>query len=370
MMIQKHLAAVLCLFLVCTGCREQHPYVFPGESWEVSTPAEQGLDPGSFQKALKYLESESKQDGIRELLVVRNGYVIYAGPDTDTVHNIWSCSKVFTSTVLGLLVDDGVLTLEDKAVRYEPLLEENYPEVSLRHFTTMTSGYSARGDSRWPTADYEDWSWTVYEPDAPYFPPGEAFAYWDEAQMMFGRVLTQVLDEPMKVFLQRRITDPIGMGEWQWGMEGELNGIQINNGCTNVMVNASQLARFGLLFLNKGNWDGDQLISRQWVEEATSVQVTVDVPVGDTDRKATVGSGCYGFNWWVNGPLPNGEFKLPGAPEGCFFASGLNNNKCIVVPDWNMVIVRMGQDGHPDRKDEVYGTFLKLIGESITGRVN
>ena len=57
--------------------------------------------------------------------------------------------------------------------------------------------------------------------------------------------------------------------------------------------------------------------------------------------------------------------KLPGAPEGTFFASGLNNNKCIVIPGWNMVVVRMGQDGHPPEKDLVYGRFLNMIEKAI-----
>jgi hypothetical protein len=57
--------------------------------------------------------------------------------------------------------------------------------------------------------------------------------------------------------------------------------------------------------------------------------------------------------------------KLPGAPQGCFFASGHNNNKCFVIPQWNMVVVRMGEDGHPPNKDDVYGSFLKKLGEAI-----
>jgi hypothetical protein len=87
--------------------------------------------------------------------------------------------------------------------------------------------------------------------------------------------------------------------------------------------------------------------------------------MGDTDRASTIGPGCYGFNWWVNGRMADGRMKLPGAPEGTFFASGLNNNKCLVIPDWNMVVVRMGQDGHPPDKDRVYGTFLQLMEQAM-----
>ncbi len=195
--------------------------------------------------------------------------------------------------------------------------------------------------------------------------PGTAYAYWDEAQMMFGRVLTRVLQQTMHDFLTERITEHIGMGPWRWLPEQTVDGIDINNGCTNVHVNARQLARWGWLFLNEGNWNGKQLISRDWIKMATTVQVPSTIPVADTDRKSTVGPGCYGFNWWVNGRKADGQMKLPGAPEGCYFASGHNNNKCIVIPEWNMVIVRMGEDGHPKNPDLVYGKFLQMMGNAI-----
>ena len=76
-------------------------------------------------------------------------------------------------------------------------------------------------------------------------------------------------------------------------------------------------------------------------------------------------AGCYGFNWWVNGEKPDGNLKLPGAPEGCYFASGANNNKCFVIPEGNMVVVRMGTDENIDDADAVYGNFLKMLGEAL-----
>jgi len=358
----------LSLIAVClplTAAARAGRNVFPGNQWEQRSPESQGVNPQRLQTALNYLEAQCLAHGIRQVVLVRNGTLIHAGPEADKRHNIWSCSKTFTSTVLGLLVDDGVVSLDDRAAQYEALLNEKYPTVTLRHFTTMTSGYSARGRSRWNPAQYADWSQTVYEPEDPCFAPGSAYAYWDEAQMMFGRVLTQILKKEMRVFLKERITDPIGMGDWSWGPEQELNGIPINNGCTSVHVTPKQLARWGWLFLNEGNWKGRQLISAEWVKMATGVQVPSSIPVADTDRKETVGPGCYGFNWWVNGKRADGTWKLPGAPPGCYFASGFNNNKCIVIPAWNMVVVRMGEDGHPPDKDRVYGTFLKMLGEAI-----
>ena len=347
------------------ACNFHASHVFPEDEWLISTPEEQVINNEKMKNALKYLSSESEHNKNKEVLIIRNGYQIFGGENIDSMHNIWSCSKTFTSTVLGLLVDDGVIAPDDKAAKYEPLLKKFYPDVTFRQFATMTSGYSARGDSRWSDTDYADWSWTVYEPEEPLFPAGTAYAYWDEAQMMFGRVLTQILQKSMKEFLMVRITNKIGMGNWDWYPEKDLNGIPINNGCTNVIINAKQFARWGWLFLNEGNWNGEQIISKKWMNMATSVQVPATLPIGDTDRKNTIGPGCYGFNWWVNGKKADGTLKLPGAPEGCYFASGLNNNKCIVIPQWSMVIVRMGEDGHPENPDLVYGTFLKMMGDAI-----
>ncbi len=351
--------------LMHSACAWQQTIVFPGEEWIINDPEDQGVDTVKFQEALDYLESHSLHNGNRELVVIRNGYMIHAGEHIDSVHNIWSCSKTFTSTVLGLLIEDGVVGLDDLAYIYEPLLKEKYSGVSFRHFTTMTSGYGAVGESRWGDADYADWSWTPYEPDTPYFAPGTAYAYWDEAQMMFGRVLTVVLQRTMHDFLSERVTGPIGMGPWRWLPEQTVYGLDVNNGCTDVYVNARQLARWGWLFLNEGNWDGRQLISKDWIKMATTVEVPATVPVADTDRKSTVGPGCYGFNWWVNGLKADGQMKLPGAPEGCYFALGYNHNMCIVIPAWSMVVVRMGEDGHPENRDLIYGKFLQMIGNSI-----
>ena len=152
--------------------------------------------------------------------------------------------------------------------------------------------------------------------------------------------------------------------QWRWGTEGALDSIPINNGCTSVSLSALQLARWGWLFANSGNWDGQQLVSKDWVDAAGSVQVSAALPVADTDRRNVVGPGCYGFNWWVNGRKSDDAWKLPGAPPDCFFAVGFNNNRCFVLPSWRMVVVRMGEDGNIPDADLVYGRFLQMLGEA------
>lgn len=347
--------------------------VFPGDDWQRAEPASQGVDRARLEAAVRYLEEHSGRDGMRQLVIVRNGYLVWSGDDVGKVHGIWSCTKSFTSTCLGLLVDDGKCTLDTPARQFLPEMAESYPRVTLRHFATMTSGYRAVGDE--PRGGYlHGPSTTPLVPSPrPLFAPGTHYAYWDSAMNQFAHVLTRIAGEPLDELFKRRIADPIGMDpkEWRWGDCGEREGLRVNGGSGNqaghVFVSARQMARFGWLFLRRGNWSGRQLISRQWVEQATSVQVPADLPLGHPES-GIPGPGVYGYNWWRNGRHPDGRPKWPGAPATTFAASGYNNNEMFVVPDWNLVIVRLGLD-QSDREitDAEYGRFLQRIGEAITG---
>jgi CubicO group peptidase (beta-lactamase class C family) len=353
------LVAIGTIFSACIPAASE--MTFPGEEWQRVEPESQNVNEVVMLEALDYLESKSFENSNKEVMIIRNGLVVYAGSSTDKTHNIWSCSKSFTSTVLGLMIEEGKCQLDDPVYEYEPLLEEQYATVTFRHFATMTSGYDAVGDTRW-NEESKDWSLTPYDPGEPIFEPGTQFAYWDEAMMMKGRVLTKILGQTMQSYLEEKITSKIDFGKWEWYNEGEIDEISINNGCTNVMVNATQLARFGHLYLNKGNWNGTQLIPESWVEMATTVQVPESIPVADTDRKNTRGSGAYGFNWWINGGLS----PMPDAPPRTYYASGLNHNVCFVIPEWNMVIVRMGVDGNPpEGKHVIWNEFLKRLSDAI-----
>jgi len=343
--------------------------VFPGSDWEVATPESQGVDSAKLREAVALLDKTVGKDGVRELVVIRNGRLIWQGDDIDKVHGVWSFTKSFTSTTLGLLIDDGKTTLDTKAKDILPELAAAYPEVTLRHFATMTSGYRAVNDE--PRGSYLHGPSTtpfLPNPEPLFTPPGSKFAYWDSAMNEFANVLTRVAGEPLQELFRRRIADPIGMNgtNWRWGNLGTVGGISVNGGSGNnggvMKISARDTARFGLLFLNRGKWKDRQLISAQWVDEATKVQVPASLPHGFAERTSE-GPGEYGFNWWINGIEPDGQRKYPGAPSGTYVGAGFNNNRCFVIPEWNMVIVRLGLDGNS--KDKVWSDFLAKVGEAI-----
>lgn len=341
-------------------------------SLAVATPESQGVDSKRLQDALDYLKAHSPSDGVRQVVILRHGRIIHAGEGADERHGVWSCTKSFTSTVLGLLIDDGKCSLDALAADIDPAMKAAYPDVTLRHFTTMTSGYRALGDEPRSDGYSHGPSSTPFLPNPkPLFAPGTKYAYWDSAMNQFAQLLTRIADEKIEDFFQRRIADPIGMDPdgWDWG-EFDAEPHPINGGSGNsgrhMFITARQMARFGQLFLDGGRWGDERLISRAWVERATRTQVPTDMPLGHPES-GIEGPGMYGFNWWTNGVKPDGKRKWPGVPADAYAASGYNNNDMFIIPSWDVLAVRLGTDQADGYtiSDDVYAGFLRRLGRAV-----
>jgi len=337
--------------------------VFPGSSWEVATPESQNIDSAKLQAAVNYLRDHSGSNGIKRLIIVRNGRVIWQGSEVNRRQRVWSVTKAFTSTAQGLLIEDGKCTLDTLAAKYNPRdLAEYYPKVTLRHFATMTSGYDGVGGSYDFDEKHRGDENALARPLPPFFAPGTKYQYWDEATQRYGYVLTQIAGEPLYDYLKRRIFTPIGITDTDW--QADVTG-KVPNWTGGLVISAADLARFGHLFLNEGNWAGKQLISASWVREATSVQVPPSIPnyLANSDRK---GSGVYGYHWWPNGVTPEGKRRLPDAPLCTYSRSGYNNNDLFIIPAWNVITVRLGTDqAEHNITTAEYNIFLKKLGEAI-----
>jgi len=371
-MERARLPLTVILLIFSLSATAEPEMTFPGKQWQEAKPESQGVDSAKLDEAISYLKSNSGPDGVTELVIIRNGCMIWKGTNIDKMHGVWSLTKSFTSTVLGLLIDDGKATLDTPAKDYVHSMAEIYPDITLRHFTTMTSGYYAVGDKT--SGSYKHGpSSTPFEPaPTPLFkPPGLRYAYWDSAMNQFANVLTRIAGEPIEDLFKRRIADPIGMDRtrWDWGDFGVIDGIVVNGGSGNsnkhIFISARELARFGHLFLNRGKWKDKQLISAAWVDMATRPHVPASTPL--EPLSGADGRGVYGFNWWANGIGPEGKRNWPGAPPDTYSASGYNNNDMFVIPSWNMVIVRLGLDQNDFLiTDAIYSTFLEKVVQAIT----
>lgn len=341
--------------------------VFPGAEWEETTPESVGLDQNRLNEAVEILATRVGRDGANRLVIVRHGKIVWKGPESDQRQGVWSMTKSFTSTVAGVLIEDKKCSLDTKISDVLPSLKPTYDAVTIRHLLTMTSGYRAMGDE--PRGDYlHGPSPTPFipNPEPLFTPPGTQYAYWDSAMNLFGLVLTKLAGEPMAEVFRRKVAEPIGMKNWDWGDFGKVDGIIINGGSGNsnrhVKISACDMARFGWLMLNRGRWRNNQIIPEWWVREATRVQVPATLPWAQPESKID-GRGVYGFNWWVNGIRADGKLALPALPAGSFWAAGHNNNRCFVVPEWDMVIVRLGLDGKAS--EDAWNEFLSKVHDAI-----
>jgi CubicO group peptidase (beta-lactamase class C family)/murein DD-endopeptidase MepM/ murein hydrolase activator NlpD len=346
--------------------------IFPGRQWTEATPESQGVDSAKLKAAVAYMDGEFGSDGAQELVIVRNGRLIHKGPDSDAYHNAWSCTKTFTSTVLGVLAAEGKCSLDDLAVKYLPELDDEYPAyagIRLRHLASMSSGYKGQVVN---VSAEQPWGEPIayLKPTAPLFEPGTRVQYHDHQVFVLGRILNRLAGQSEASVFRQRIAEPIGMTRWDWSVSGPVDGLDLNNaaGTPNtpgIQTTAVQMARFGLLYLSRGRWDGQQLLPAAFVDEATRNQV------------AGVGAsaflhGRYGFYWWTNDIKPDGRRPWPSAPPRTYTSHGHSANFCFVIPEWNMVVVRMGTHSIAAGVRGIYeieakwDTFFARLAEALT----
>lgn len=313
--------------------------VFPDQVWETAAPESQGVHPAGLDAAMRHMASLVGTDGASQTVVVRHGRIIWRGDHIDSWHNVFSCTKSFLSIVTGLLIDDGKLSAETRLYEFVPALKEFYPDMTAARCLSMTCGYSAVNLS-YP-----------FTPAPPLFKDGAAFHYHPNnvALNMLALALTKAGGEPLDSLFKRRIADPIGMGDrWIWGDFGYVDGVKVNGGggCQfkGIHISAEGIARVGLLLLNKGKWNGQQLLSAGWIAKATVPQSPASLPMHDPNEWYKTILGAYGYGFWVNGIRPDGKRIWPDAPVSTFALQGNYNNICFVVPDWDMVIARLGTD--------------------------
>jgi CubicO group peptidase (beta-lactamase class C family) len=309
---------------------------FPEAEWAVSQPEARGLSSAQVGEAIARLKAVVGQEGVAQTMLIRNGFVVWAGPDIDKKHAVWSCTKSFLSVCLGLLVDDGKCRTNDLASLYLPELAKDYPAVTLEHLATFTSGMHLEPSSP--------------EPGPPDYPVGTAMNYNMQSDLL-ALILTKIAGESLRDLFQRRIGEVIGIrpGDWEWRSVRNHDGLAVNGGAgmpeSGVHTNARTMARLGWLLANEGNWNGRQVLSPEYVRYATSVRVPAEMP--SYDPKAWyygILPGRYGLNFWVNGADAAGRRLWPSAPAGSFALQGNKNNICIVVPAWKLVLVRLAED--------------------------
>jgi CubicO group peptidase (beta-lactamase class C family) len=320
-----------------------------GGQWQESTPGDLGLD----ARVLERLAATARKARSKCLLVARDGQIAgewyFDGTDAETTHPVFSVTKSVTSTLVGIAQDDGDLDVTRPAATWIPDWRGTpSSQVNVQNLLSNDSG------REWsPQIDY---SRLVGSEDMTAFAvgldqaarPGTTWAYNNSAIQTLEPVLEQATGQDVATFARERLFAAIGMDHTFMGRDGARNTMTYSG----VTSTCRDLARFGVLMLEGGRWDGRQVVSRRWVEAATG-------------RPSTRLNAAYGLLWWLNhrglvtGPLSQARLAdlarpstsnstrrgryVPGAPEDVFWAVGLGGQVVQVDPATGTVVVRLGE---------------------------
>jgi len=318
-----------------------------------STPERQGISSAAILAFVNRADSEI--DAMHSFMLVRHGRVVAEGwwspYDSATPHMLYSLSKSFTSTAVGLAIAEGKLSLDDQVMKFFPDEAPASPSTNLqsmrvRDLLRMATGHdremppwrwNGNPDSAPPPT--QTWTKTFLAQPVP-FKPGTHFLYNSPATYMLSAIVQKVTGQTVVDYLRPRLFQPLGIDHPVWGASPQ--GVSL--GAFGLLIRTEDIARFGQLYLRKGKWNGRQLVPAAWVTAATSLEVANgSSPESDWDQG-------YGYQFWRsrhNSFRGDGAFGqyclvLPDVDAVVVITSGVRNMQSVMNLVWDVLLPAMG----------------------------
>jgi CubicO group peptidase (beta-lactamase class C family) len=289
------------------------------------TPEAQGIASSAI---LAFIEAAEKDiDSLHSFMLLRHGAVVAQGwwspYATEYPHMLYSLSKSFTSTTMGLAVADGLLSVDDPVLSFFPedapkTVSRNLAAMRVRHMLSMCTGHAQ------DTTEYlfkrRDGNWVKAFLARPVkYKPGTHFLYNTGASYMLSAIVQKLTGMTILDYLGERIFAPLGIEGATWGTCPR----GINLGGFGLNVKTEDIAKFGQLYLQKGRWNGEQLLPEAWVEEATRSHIDNAPKEAHEPSDWTQG---YGYQFWRC------------QPQNVYRGDGAHGQYCIVMPDQDAVM--------------------------------
>ncbi len=307
------------------------PAYWPTKGWQSSTPEEQGIDSGKLADAL--LTIREKNIKVHSLLLVRNGYAVvdaYFYPyDGAAPHDLASVTKSITTTLTGIAADQGKLRLDQPVASFfsdRPIANRDVRKdrITVGHLASMSSGLDCTPERDEATLK-EMWTtpnWVQFVLDRPArWEPGTRFAYCSPGSHLLSAVLQQVTGMTAFEFAQQNLFEPLGIHDVIWPADPQ----GVTRGWGDIRLHTRDAAKLGFLWLNKGVWEGRQIVSRQWVEAS----VRPMLPTGGS------GDDYYGYGWWISTAQERGDVDS-------YRADGRGGQYVAVVPALKIIVATTG----------------------------
>ncbi len=250
---------------------------------------------------------------VHSVLVLRHGATVaeaYRAPfDADTPHRMYSVTKSFVSSAVGLAIADGLLTVETRVIDIFPELtphpvDDHLAALRVKHLLTMSAEHAAFAPPRTSP------SVAAYLADRLAVPPGSRFEYSSPSSYVLAAIVQKLTGETLKDYLRPRLFEPLDIAVRHWLRSEE----GVDNGGWGLHVTTRELARFGQLYLQKGIWQGRRILPEAWIDEATSNHI-----VSWANSKATDWMIGYGYQFWRS-------------RHDSYRADGLLGQFCLVFP--------------------------------------
>ena len=310
---------------------ELPPY-WPTDGWLTSTPEEQGMDSETLAALIEYLRDYDGSQ-VDSLMIIRNGYLIaeaYFYPFTKgSKHDIASVTKSFTSTLIGIAIDKAYISDVEKHVldffpdRTIANLDVNKQAMILEHLLTMQTGFECIAEPAEVTlmemVNSPDWvQFTLDLPMAEA--PGKSYVYCGSGAHLLSAILGQTTDMSTLEFAREHLFDPLGISDAIWPTDPQ----GINRGYGDLCITTDDMAKLGYLYLCRGKWEGQQVLSDTWVRSTAQIHVKVSEKAG------------YSYLGW----FVRDDYDFYGA-------HGRGGQAIFVVPDEHLIMVLTGRGPDP-----------------------
>ena len=333
--MKKMIIALIILLLISTAVfliinqknisKARAEEYWPTDNWRTSTPEEQGIDSGVLADMINSIQESGKS--VNSITIIRNGYLVseaYFYPyQKGLKHFMNSCTKSFVSALVGMAAGEGYIkSVDDKVLDYFPDMnianvDQRKQDLRIRNLLTMTTGLDWDFSNNVSTNQMmQSQNWTQFTLDQPMKEnPGQTFNYCNGASHLLSAIVQKTTGKSLAELAAEKF-GLMGIKDMYWSSSPE----NVSSGYTGLYVLPDDAAKFGYLYLKKGNWNGKQLIPEKWVEESTKMQVKADWnPI----------LPGYGYMWWIN------RF-------GGYAAFGQGGDYIFVVPKLDLVVVFTG----------------------------
>jgi CubicO group peptidase (beta-lactamase class C family) len=278
---------------------------------------------------MDYLQ-EQRGFNVHSLLVIRNGYMVtdayfYPFAQSRSLHYLASATKSFTSSLIGIAIEKGYIeSVEQHVLDFFP--ERSVANIDAAHFDgakeamtledplTMRPGFEcSHSPPDFTTSEMMDTpDWVQFVLDSSMATePGSRWVYCSPASHLLSAIIQETSGMSSFEFAQQHLFEPLGISNAIWASDPQ----GYTRGWSDLILTPHDMAKLGYLYLNEGEWDGQQLLSADWVAAATS----------------PLGSSNYGYQWWLH-------------PSG-YYADGAGGQRIFVFPDLEMVVVTTGDGG-------------------------